>query len=411
MKNIKNVFLFEFKSKSREKSIIISTIIMIILFLGVTFIPSFIKEDKPKTIEEEIKEMGKIGFVIEDERIDENKLKAYMPFKIAIKYQNEKEIIKAIEDKEVNHGIILKTQTHYELIKSGDVITFIDALPFLGVDEGLLSYNRNNFFEENNINPNIVNEFEQIKITSEVKEIGKSAENNYWVAYVGTFIIYFLIIVYGISVATSVAREKNDRTMEILITNTSSKSLIVGKVFASLAISVIQVILILSAGIIGFMINKGNYPEVLLNMINNNISIPLIIVFLVFTALGSLMYYFVYAALGSLVSRVEDVNNSVGPIQIIFIAAFMIAMTGMYNPSGTLMVITSFVPFTSPMSMFVRYAMVNIPIYEVIISLLILIITTIILAILSIKIYRKATLNYGNRLSLRKVFKDLKKEI
>ena len=86
----------------------------------------------------------------------------------------------------------------------------------------------------------------------------------------------------------------------------------------------------------------------------------------------------------------------------------MISMISMNTPNSSLLIISSFIPFTSPMAMFVRYSMTLVPLIDVIISLILLIITSVLLAYLSIKIYRQATLNYGNKLSLIKVLKNIK---
>lgn len=412
MKNIKNVFLFEFKTKLKEKTIIISTIIMLVIVLGGTFIPRFINNDeKVPTIEEQIEEMGKVGFVIQDKNIKQKELKEIMPFKMAKEYLKREDLVDAIKSEEIKKGIIIENSTNFILVKAGSEFSMYDPYQELEITEGLLTYNRNEFFKTNDIDLKVMEEADNIEISSSVEEIGKSAEKNYFVAYFGVFIIYFLVLIYGSSVATSVAREKNDRTMEILITNTSAVSLIIGKVFASLVISGGQLIFMILSGVVGIFINKNSYPPALLEMVTNSISPSVVMVFLAFTIVGCILYYFAYATLGSLVSRVEDVNNAVSPIQSLFVGAFIIATLSMSNPTGNMMVATSFIPFTSPMSMFVRYSMIDVPLSEVLISFLILIVTTVLLSYLCIKIYRKSTLNYGNKLSLAKVIREFKKEV
>ena len=316
-------------------------------------------------------------------------------------------MIKDIESKKLKIGFIIIDEVNYKIFRSGSEFTF-SIINDYGIKDKLTIYAKNKFYKEHNIDSKLVGDAENIQINQTIKDIGKSAENNYFIAYIGTFIIYFIIILFGVAVSTSVAREKNDRTMELLITNTSSTSLIVGKVLASLIFSIGQIIAMLLMGLLGILINKASYPPNFLNIIVQNISPALIIVFLVFAFFGCLLYFFIYAALGSLVSRVEDVNNAIGPIQTIFVIAFMVSMVGMSTPNSIVLTISSFIPFTSPMAMFVRYSMTVVPIIDVIISLILLIIATVLLAILSIKIYRQATLNYGNKLSLLKVLKSIK---
>ncbi len=410
MNNIKKVFLFEFKNKFKEKSIMISSTIIILLIFVATFIPSIINNNK-KTEEEIIKEqkeeMTNVGYIINDKEIESFIISNESELKLAKKYIKETELIKDLEEKKIKIGFIIIDSNNYKIIRFGSEFAFSEVYDY-GIKEKLTIYAKNIFYRDNNIDSKLVEEAEKIEVNRTIQDIGKSAENNYFIAYIGTFVIYFIILLFGTSVSTAIAREKNDRTMELLITNTSSTSLIVGKVLASLIFSIGQITAMLLVGYIGIVLNKASYPPNFLNLLVQNISPTLIIVFLLFLFFGCLMYFFVYASLGSLVSRVEDVNNAIGPIQFIFIAAFMISTIGMNSPNSSLLTIASFIPFTSPMAMFVRYSMTLVPFIEVIISLILLIITSILLALLSIKIYRQATLNYGNKLSLIKVLRNIK---
>lgn len=410
MNNTIKVFLFEFKNKFKEKTIMISSIIILLLIFIATFIPSIINNNKKteeEIIKEQIEEMGNVGYIINDKDIESFLINDKSELKLAKKYSNESVLINDIESKDIKIGFVIINETNYKIIRFGSEFAFSEVYDY-GIKDNLTIYAKNKFYKEHNIDPMLVSNAEKIEISSTIQDIGKSAENNFFIAYIGTFIIYYIIILFGVSVSTTIAREKNDRTMELLITNTSSTSLIVGKVLASLIFSIGQIIAMLLIGYIGILLNKASYPPNFLNILVQNISPSLIIIFLLFSFFGCLMYFFVYASLGSLVSRVEDVNNAIGPIQLIFITSFMISMISMNTPNSSLLTISSFIPFTSPMAMFVRYSMTLVPLIDVIISLILLIITSVLLAYLSIKIYRQATLNYGNKLSLIKVLKNIK---
>ncbi|MDD4831814.1 MAG: ABC transporter permease [Bacilli bacterium] len=410
MNNTIKVFLFEFKNKFKEKTIMISSIIILLLIFIATFIPSIINNNKKteeEIIKEQIEEMENVGYIINDKDIESFLINDKSELKLAKKYSNESVLINDIESKDIKIGFVIINETNYKVIRFGSEFAFSEVYDY-GIKDNLTIYAKNKFYKEHNIDPMLVSNAEKIEISSTIQDIGKSAENNFFIAYIGTFIIYFIIILFGVSVSTTIAREKNDRTMELLITNTSSTSLIVGKVLASLIFSIGQIIAMLLIGYIGILLNKASYPPNFLNILVQNISPSLIIIFLLFSFFGCLMYFFVYASLGSLVSKVEDVNNAIGPIQLIFITSFMISMISMNTPNSSLLTISSFIPFTSPMAMFVRYSMTLVPLIDVIISLILLIITSVLLAYLSIKIYRQATLNYGNKLSLIKVLKNIK---
>src|SRR5690606_4674903 len=110
-------------------------------------------------------------------------------------------------------------------------------------------------------------------------------------------------------------REKNDRTMELLITNTSSTNLIWGKVLASTVLSILQLASMIVVALLGIKINEANYPEFVLEVIKDGMALDAVGVFLIFAFFGTLMYYFLFAAVGALVSKVEEVNSAMTPIQ------------------------------------------------------------------------------------------------
>lgn len=124
-----------------------------------------------------------------------------------------------------------------------------------------------------------------------------------------------------------------------------------------------------------------------------------------------MIYAFLYGAIGSTVSKLEDVNTAVMPVTILFIVAFFITMMALGNGTvdSTLMKISSYVPFTSPMAMFTRLAMSTVSVYEIAASIAILIVSVIIIGIASAKIYRVGVLLYGTKMKLGSILKAIKK--
>ena len=128
---------------------------------------------------------------------------------------------------------------------------------------------------------------------------------------------------------------------------------------------------------------------------------------LVFFVLGFLIYAFMYGAIGSTASKLEDINTSVMPITFLFIIAFIVVMSSMGsgNVDNTLVAVCSYVPFTSPIAMFTRICMSTVPWYEIAISIAILIGSTFGIGVLSAKIYRVGVLMYGTTPKLRNIIK------
>ena len=123
--------------------------------------------------------------------------------------------------------------------------------------------------------------------------------------------------------------------------------------------------------------------------------------------LGFLIYAFLYGAVASTVSKLEDINTSIMPITYLFIIAFMVVMFSMGSGEvdNMAMLVCSYIPFTSPMAMFTRICMSTVPWYEIAISIAILVGSTFGIGVLAAKIYRMGVLLYGNSPKIGKILK------
>jgi len=132
---------------------------------------------------------------------------------------------------------------------------------------------------------------------------------------------------------------------------------------------------------------------------------------LVFFVLGFFIYAFLFGAIGSTASKLEDINTSVMPLTFLFIIAFFVVIFSMSSGSvdNLAIVICSYVPFTSPMAMFTRIAMSTVPWYEIVISIAILIGSVIGVGVLSAKIYRVGVLLYGTTPKIGSIIKAIRK--
>ena len=246
-----------------------------------------------------------------------------------------------------------------------------------------------------------------IQITSEVESLGKNQMENYFYTYIMIMALYMVILLYGQMVATNVATEKSSRAMEVLITSAKPTSMMFGKVLASCLAGFIQLVAVFGSALIFYNLNKSYWGD---NMIIDSIfNIPpeLLVYMLVFFILGFLIYAFMFGAVGSTASKLEDINTSVMPITMLFIIAFFVVMFSMSSGDvdNTIMVVCSYIPFTSPMSMFTRIAMSTVPWYEIAISIAILVGSTVGIGVLSAKIYRVGVLMYGTTPKISNIIK------
>lgn len=224
--------------------------------------------------------------------------------------------------------------------------------------------------------------------------------------YVLLFVIYFAVIMYANMIAMEVATEKSSRVMEILISSVEPIKQMFAKILGIGLLGLLQLALLLGVAYFSLKQNidsmEGDFFEV---YGFGDIPVGTLIYAFLFFLLGYFLYATLAAFLGSLVSRIEDVNQLVTPIIYLLIIGFMIAMFGLVNPDSPFITVTSYIPFFSPMLMFMRVGMLNLPIWEPILGIAILVVTIILLAIFGAKVYKGGVLLYGKSSS----FKDIKK--
>ncbi len=250
-----------------------------------------------------------------------------------------------------------------------------------------------------------------VQIESSTETLGKDQMQNFFYTYIMIFALYMVILLYGQMVATNVATEKSSRAMEVLVTSTKPTSMMFGKVLASCIVGFAQLVLVFGSAILFYNVNKEQLSNPLVASIFD-IPVELFVYMIVFFILGFLIYAFMFGAIGSTASKLEDINTSVMPITFLFIIAFIVVVFSM--SSGTIdnaaMKLCSYIPFTSPMAMFTRICMSTVAWYEIAISIVILIASTVGIGVLSAKIYRVGVLLYGTPPKIGTILKTVLKK-
>lgn len=407
MKQFKTVFDFELKSMLKNKSMIITTIIICVISILITSIPSimllFNKSDNSAD-NGLVDKTSLFGIVYENEALKD----VYETELGKANYDNEEDLRQAILNEKVESGVVLKDAYNYSFISYDRSVFSEEQFNF---EEQLEKVNQKMMFDEEGIDADKVYKIMNQPIYSESITLGKDAGSGSGlvIGFGVLFVMYMLILLYGTNVATSVAREKDSRTMELLITSTKPKILILGKVFSAGVMGIFQVGAIMLSMILGFLINKGNYPPEIMTLLQGALTFDTLLVYIVFSVSGYILYLFIYASLGSLVSKVEDVSSAVAPITYLFIFAYLAASLAMQMPDSLLTKVTSFIPFVSIFTMPIRYMLTSVSLVSVLISAVVMVLTTVLFAALSIYIYRFGSLNYGNRIKLKEVIKSFKR--
>ncbi len=250
-----------------------------------------------------------------------------------------------------------------------------------------------------------------VGIVHETESLGKNQMQNFFYTYIMIFSLYMVILLYGQMVATGVATEKSSRAMELLVTSAKPTSMMFGKVVASCLAGLIQIVLVFGSAILFYNLNKSYWGDNPIVASIFDMPMDLFVYMLVFFVLGFFIYAFMFGAVGSLASKVEDINTSSMPLVLMFVAAFLVVMFSMQSGDvdSFVMRVCSYVPFTSPMAMFTRIAMSTVPFYEILLSVVVLIAGVVAIGVISAKIYRVGVLLYGTKISPKTLFQAMKK--
>ncbi|MBU8790387.1 ABC transporter permease [Oceanobacillus caeni] len=228
------------------------------------------------------------------------------------------------------------------------------------------------------------------------------------IVYVMLFVLYITVMSYGQLIMTDVANEKSSRVMELLVSSAPAVTHMFAKILGIALLGLTQVGSIIILGIILIKSKQDEYMGGIFEYLGFQDISPAVYVYaIIFFLLGYLVYATIAAMLGSLVSRVEDTGQMMLPLIFLIMIAFFIAMFGLEAPDSTIVKVTSFIPFFSPMIMFMRVGMLDIPTWEVMVSIGIIVLSILLFAYIGAKVYKGGVLLYGRSSSL----KDFKKAL
>lgn len=418
MRQFLNVLRFELGNYFKSKSFMVTTILLTLIMAAVVVVPPFFmgggKEKESAHIEQsaggdssgedtdkDVLAVADVNHVIEDMEMLTGSLPGY-DVKVL---DSADEVRQSVTDGEAKAGFLLTDQYAYTYVVENR--SMMDSLKetFDGIYTG---YWQNQMLKAEGIDVSAVQTIMGNRCTSETEILGKDSANNYWYTYVLIFVLYFLVIFYGQMIATSITSEKSNRAIEVLVTTVDSNSLIYGKVLAGALSGIFQAGMILGGALLAYRFTAERWDH----MLDFLFDIPLAVWggFIVFGILGYLLYAFIFGMLGALVSKTEDISKSATPVTMIFVASFIITMSGMAESDSILMKVASFVPFTSSNAMFARIALGSVSAVEIAVSAAILLVTVAVCAFLAAKIFRFGTLMYGNPIKFTHALKKIREE-
>ena len=223
-------------------------------------------------------------------------------------------------------------------------------------------------------------------------------EENAGIAFIAVLLAYGQLFGYGVWVATGVIEEKASRVVEILLSAIRPRQLLAGKIAGIGLLGIVQLAFI-AAFAIGLSVVTGA-----LEIPATAIGIALVV--LVWFVMGFAFYAGLFAVSGSLVSRMEELQNAMVPINLIIFISFFISIGALESPDSPLSVVASVLPFSSALAMPVRIALGSATVPQVALSVALLVAGTAVLVPLSARLYAGAVLKTGTRVKLRDAWRS-----
>jgi ABC-2 type transport system permease protein len=235
------------------------------------------------------------------------------------------------------------------------------------------------------------------------------------VGFALTIAIFIAIMVYGQWVAMSVVEEKSSRVMEIVLGAARPIELMTGKVVGVGALGLTQYAIVFVPVALAMLFQDRIAALVLGGSASvdlpTGLSIPLLVAFGIFFVLGFLLYACLYAGVGSLVTRQEDVNQIVGPLTLVSTLGYLIASwatTGLLETGSNVIQVLSFVPFLSPYLMLSRMTVGQVQPWEPVLAIVLLAMTIVGALWVAGRLYAAGVLMYGQKPSLRTLVSALR---
>ncbi|AHX21066.1 MULTISPECIES: ABC transporter permease [Bacillus] len=241
------------------------------------------------------------------------------------------------------------------------------------------------------------------------QNLNNEETSSFLLVYLLVAIMYLAITSYGNAIATAVASEKASRVMEVMVTKVSPVHMVFGKILGIGLASLTQLFIFFFS--MALYIKSGIF-KVSDSFFGVNIDVNMITgehaaYFLLYFVLGYFVYAALFAVFGSMVSRPEELSGTTMPITLILMGSLVVELLVVLdNPEGLVSRVTSYVPFTAPISMVVRIINGSVGSLEIITSMVVLLASISLIAMFAAKVYPKGVLRSGKSLKFSQLLKN-----
>ncbi|MFQ3847606.1 ABC transporter permease [Staphylococcus shinii] len=402
-------FSLTYKNKVKAKSFIIFTAVVIILMLAASNINKIIDlfDDGP----------DKVGVVSSNNQIYEviksqgNQLDEGAKFSKV----SEKQARIQVESEKLDKAYIIKLNDNQKLsgkILSKDTVSEQDKQKLKATLSTIQTQ-----FVANSLDLS-QGELKQLQAQSDVSSeiIANNAKSsnlseaqkgfNTVIVYLGIMLMFFIIFNYASQVAMEIATEKTSRVIEMIITSVTPVTHLFAKMAGVIAVALTQISIFVIVGVICFLtFDIGDMLQGF-KVEPNELTLQLAIVGFVSLIIGIFSYIILASILGSITSRIEDINQALMPMTLVSMIAFYISLFSVMNPDTLLVKIASFIPLMSPFVMFVRASTPDVATWEILVSVGLSIVTIFVLLWVAVRSYKDTILSFdkGFMGSIKRIF-------
>lgn len=409
MRQFRTILGFELQNYFKNKIFVSVTIIIMLAVAGVMFYPRvasfFTQGNKAGRGDRPIMLVATDSSELPTSTTEAVFRRSFPHYQIKVTTDRVEQVKEQVKSGKAKYALVL-SDTSYTYYVNGLVMTDSNVATANSVVKDLYQLK---MLRRHGLSAEQAGQVMTVQIKSNVQNLGKDQTKNFYSAFIMIYALYVAVMTYGQMVATNVASEKSSRAMELLTTSASPVAMMFGKIIASCLAGLTQLVGIFGSALLFYNLNRASWQGN--QMINSIFNVPpdLLLYMILFFLLGFFIYGMMYGAVGSLVSKPEDIGSVAMPIILVFVIGFAVVMSSIEDPNNAIgMKICSFVPFTSSMAMFARIAMGSVSTGEIALSIAILVVSTVLIGILAAKIYRAGVLMYGTRPKLRTIWRSIR---
>ena len=412
MKKIITISMWEYLEKVKTKAFIISLIVTPIILIAVTLLPSLLARDENPEVELiGVIDTSGVYFQFLSEEFQKYELpdgqKNYVLLNLnrneksfeELKKNADKDVLNSIIKGyliiEVNEGDSIFAEYRSNLLRQFKIVEQFE--------EALDHFRTKRILEQAGVPISLLEKLQTRTIIQQKKisESGTVSDLDFLSTFLMSVVLILLLmmmVVYsGQMLVRSMIEEKSSRLIEMLVSSSTPEELLTGKILGLSMLGITQILIWVLLGM--SLVASSLLPVTAFKNI-----FPMLLYFI----LGFLFYASLFVGIGSTVNTEQEAQHITTYLSLILMLPVVIAMPAIQNPDFIVTKVFSYIPLTIPTVMLLRLNVQNVSDLDIIISLLIMVFSIFIVTKVSAKIFRIGILSYGNKPTLKEIFKWIK---